>query len=80
MNTAEIIRTIRERAGLSRYRLEKMVGASHGHITRWEEYGVCPRMDMFIAIVEACDHEIIIKPKSTGYYNKNTTKRRCNWR
>lgn len=80
MNSAEIIKTVRERAGFSKRELERRIGVTYGHVSKWENQGVVPRMDLFVAVMQECGHEIIIKPKESGYYSKDVTRRRHNWK
>lgn len=76
MNSAEIIRTCRERAGMTRRQLANAIGTTPDHVWKWETQGVNPRVDYLIAAVQATGFEIIIKEKSTAYYSSDKTRRK----
>ena len=76
MNSAEIIRTCRERAGLTRIQLADKMGVSRDHVYKWECYGVCPSLDNLIRICNATGFEIIIKEKEKAYYKSDPTRRK----
>ena len=76
MNSAEIIRTVRERAGLTRTQLSDKIGVSRGLVYKWENYGVSPSADNLIAVCDATGFEIIIKEKEKAYYKTDVTKRK----
>ena len=63
MNAATIIRTLRERRGLSRDQLARLMGVSYHHIWTWEKGNSCPTTGNFVKFIKAVDYEIVIKPK-----------------
>ena len=75
MNSAEIIRTCRERAGLTRQQLADKCGFCYNHIWGWETGRVCPKLDSFIAVMQATGFEMIIKEKEEAYYSRDKTRR-----
>ena len=76
MNSAEIIKTCRERAGLIRQQLADKCGLSYNHIWLWETEQVCPKVDNFLAAISAAGFEIIIKEKYKAYYKTDPTRRK----
>ena len=76
MNSAEIIKTCRERAGLTRQQLADKCGLSYNHIWLWETGQVGPKVDNFLAVLNAAGFEIIIKEKETAYYKTDPTRRK----
>ncbi len=67
MNSAEIVRTCRERAGLSRQQLADKCGLSYSHIWRWETGQTCPKVDSLLIVINATGYEVIVKPKYEVY-------------
>lgn len=63
MNSGTIIRTLRERCGLTRQQLATMMGVTYTHIWSWEVGRVCPSTDNFVKFVNSIGYEIVIKPK-----------------
>ena len=67
MNSAEIVRTCRERAGLTRQQLADKCGLSYNHIWLWETEQVCPKVDSLLTVIDATGFEAIVKPKYEVY-------------
>lgn len=63
MNVAQIIRTCRERAGMSKADLAEAAGIHYNNIRRWELGKTCPSADNLIKICLATGHELIIQKK-----------------
>lgn len=74
MNSAELIEAVRKRAGLSRADLADKIGTTRDHIYRWERYGVSPSVDRLIQILEACNHEMIVRRKDEAYYGRRNPR------
>jgi transcriptional regulator with XRE-family HTH domain len=76
MDSAEIIRTCRERAGLTPTDLAEKVGTTRDHVYRWERGAVTPTVDSLIAVLRATGFEMIIKEKDEAYYSRDKTRRK----
>lgn len=70
MNSAEIIRTCRERAGMTRRQLADAIGVGRDLVWRWEEHGTCLKVDNLIAVIDATGFELIVKEKYRGGYGE----------
>lgn len=57
------IRGLRDRKGYSVYKLSKLSGISITHIKKIEDGELSPRIDTISVLLDALDHELIIKPK-----------------
>ena len=66
MDSAEIIKTLRERAGLSRSELARRIGVCVQSVCNWEDRKASPTVDKIIAICNATGFELIIKEKYTN--------------
>ncbi len=85
MNFAEMIQSIRTRAGLSRKEFANKIGASQAAVTYWESGQRQPRLDQLEKIAEAFDinmwdmcafyesdksKQVISKPQRTQHRNR----------
>lgn len=66
MDTAEIITTIRERAGITRHALAQRLGVSPQSVVNWEEGRNCPTADTLILVCRALGFELIVKERYTN--------------
>ena len=67
MNSAEIVRACRKRAGLTRQQLADKCGLSYNHIWLWETGQVCPKVDSLLVVINATGFEMIVKPRYEVY-------------
>lgn len=68
MNVAQIIRTCRERAGMSKTDLAEAAGIHYNNIRLWELGKTCPSTDNLIRICQATGYELVIQKKYDGGY------------
>ena len=62
-----LIRTMRTRAGLSVRELAKKIGVVNQSIYNWENGDRIPSAEKLLAVAEACDHELLFRPKHRFY-------------
>lgn len=67
MNSAEIIKRMRNNAGLSRQELADKVGATISSVYNWESGKTSPSADMLLAIARATGYDIIFQPLRFKY-------------
>lgn len=75
MNVAQIIRTCRERADMSRADLAEAAGIHYNNIRLWELGKTCPSTDNLIRICQATGHELVIQKKYDGGYLPKWTRK-----
>lgn len=63
MDSAEIIRTVRGRAGLTQMQLAERVGCAVQSVVNWETRRTSPSADKLIAVCNATGFELIIRGK-----------------
>ena len=68
MNSAEIVRTAREREGLTRKQLADKAGVEQATIWNIESGKVDPRMGTMLKIMQALGSDIVFNPKYRGGY------------
>lgn len=68
MNSAEIVRTAREREGLTRKQLADEAGVEQATIWNIESGKVDPRMGTMLKIMQALGYDIVFNPKYRGGY------------
>ena len=67
MNASEIVRALREKAGMTQPEMAKRVGVSVQSIWSWEKGHNCPTADHLLTICNVMGYEVIIKPKYEVY-------------
>lgn len=67
MNSAEIIKKMRTKAGMSKQELAAEVGATISSIYNWESGKTSPSADMLLAIARATGYDLIFQPKPFMY-------------
>lgn len=68
MNSGQIVRTARERCGLTVAELADKAGLLSTTIYYIEKGDTSPRMDTMLQIMNALDYDIVFKPKYKGGY------------
>ncbi len=56
------IKTARRAAGLSAYRVAKLLGVTPANYSRWESGKTIPRADTFQRIIETCSRSATAEP------------------
>jgi len=59
----DIIRILRQKAGMTRQELADAVGATQNSVWHWETGRHCPTMETFLKVLEATEFEILIRKK-----------------
>lgn len=67
LNSAEVIKTLRSRAGMTQGDLAKAIGVTSAAVSAWETGRASPQMDRFIAICKVAGYEIKIVKTYTKY-------------
>ena len=67
MNTAEIVKALRTKAGMTQLEMAKRVGVCTQSICNWEKGYKCPTADSLLAVCNAMGYDVIIKPKYEVY-------------
>lgn len=68
MDSGQIVRTARERCGLTVAELADKTGLHSTTIYYIEKGDTSPRMDTMLRIMNALDYDIVFKPKYKGGY------------
>ena len=71
MNVAELIRTMRTRAGLSVLELSKKMGATTGQIYQWEAGNVVPSSEKLLAVARATGYQLVFRKQDYKYGEDN---------
>ena len=67
MNSGEIVKALRIKAGLSQFEMARRVGVTTQSICNWEKGYKCPTADKLLAVCNAMGYDVIIKPKYEVY-------------
>ena len=67
MNVAELIRTMRTRAGLSVPQLAKKMGSTTGQIYSWESGKVVPSAEKLLAVARATGYQLVFRKQGFKY-------------
>ena len=67
MNASEIVRALREKAGISQPEMARRIGVCTQSICNWEKGYKCPTADKLLAVCNAMGYDVIIKPKYEVY-------------
>ena len=67
MNSADLIKTMRKKAVMSRQELADKVGATISSVYNWEGGKTSPSADMLLAIARVTGYELILMPKQFKY-------------
>lgn len=62
-----LIRTMRTRAGLSVRELANEIGVVNQSVYNWESGSRIPSAENLLAVAQACDHELLFRPKHRFY-------------
>jgi len=62
--TGEVVKRLREQAGLTRYQLARDAAVSFGQLGNIEGDGACPRLDTAVAIARALSAALEREPAS----------------
>lgn len=66
MDAGDIIKGLRNDKGLTLKELAKRANVSESAVSRWENKNRIPTIDVFIRIVMALDHEVVVIKKRRG--------------
>nr|AHF24055.1 hypothetical protein [uncultured bacterium Contig643] len=69
MNAAEIVKSARERKGLTRKQLAVRAGVTEVTIWNIETGRTDPKMDTMLAIMRVLDYDIVFNPRYRGGYS-----------
>lgn len=66
MDTAEIIKVMRKRNGITRHALAQRLGVSPQSVINWEEGRNCPTADTLLMVCRELGFELIVKERYTN--------------
>lgn len=62
MNTAKLIKTMRENAGLSQKQLASKIDVCYESVRKWEKGDTCPTADALLEVARATGYQVKFVP------------------